>query len=629
MVFSAIAAFAQKHRIVIVVFWIVAAAGLFLGAPKFSEVTLTDESQFLPQNTQSAAAARLLQEKFVSTSQASAGSGIIVFYDAGGLTDQDMQEARSVRDWLTSASAPRGIEQVTSIFDNDILRQSLISSDQTTMMMPINFSVPPMSSEATAVIEGIREYLSASHPQIQAYFTGQVGLLQDLFQSIQQTIGKTTIFTIILVLLILLIIYRSPIAALLPLVAIGCSFLASMGILGFLGQAGVKFFSLTEAYLVVIIFGIGTDYCLFIVSRFREELKNGKRHVTLNYSMRHIGPVIAASALIVIVAFLCLSLSQFGMNKTAGYALAIGIGITLLAGLTLIPALMSLFGKYLFWPNWSPKPRGTGGASWAKIGDWVVRRPLAVAIPIIVVLLVPYIAFSHFTQTPDVVSQMPASTPSVKGYYLIEEHFPPGELSPLYLLVKSPGKSLTDSESLRSIEGISQSLQNVSGVSRVDYFSAPAGQLAGLAANVRGIGDELGNGIAKNISLFQTVGTTLQGLILQYPGIVQSQNFQQIGISLGAATTSIRQLSSADQTSSGALLGQLQKASYSLAANLDSLVGEFNLTVSSPFTVSLRQAYFSADQTIARINLALTTGPYATETIDTVARLRAAATRVY
>ena len=76
--------------------------------------------------------------------------------------------------------------------------------------------------------------------------------------------------------------------------------------------------------------------------------------------MRHIGPVIAASALTVIVAFLCLGLSRFGMNKTLGYALGIGIAITLLANLTLVPALMSLFGKYLFWPAWASRPRSIG-----------------------------------------------------------------------------------------------------------------------------------------------------------------------------------------------------------------------------------------------------------------------------
>jgi RND superfamily putative drug exporter len=586
---------------------------------------VTDESQFLPQDTQSATAAKLLKEKFTSAAQTSASSGIMVIYNTDGLTDENMQEAKAIRDWLVSSSAPSVIEGVRSIFDSDLLRQTLISPDQTTMMMQVGFSDSALSDEAKAAVSQIREYLSSSHPNLNAYFTGETGLIQDMFQSVQQTVSKSTIVTVILVLFILLIIYRSPVAALLPLIAIGCSFLASMGILGFLGQAGVKFFTLMEAYLVVIIFGVGTDYCLFIVSRFREERKKTGSVEALNYSMRRIGPVIAASALTVIVAFLCLGLSRFGMNQTSGYALALGISITLLAGLTLVPALMSLFGKYLFWPGWASKSRGEGKFSWGKVGDWVVRHPLIVAIPIIIVLLLPYIAFSRFTQTNDIISQMPGSTQSVQGYKLMEEHFPAGELAPVYLLIKSPGGSITDLESLQSINEIAQSLQNVSGVSRVDYYSAPSRQLSGLAVQVRGIGDEIGQGSGLgNISMLQNVGKTLQGLVLQYPGIVQSQNFQQIQTNLTEVSALSGQISTADPASLPSLLTQLQTTIYNIADSLEALVGEFNLTGNSPFTAYLLNAYFSTDETTARINMVLASGPYAPETVDTIISLREA-----
>jgi RND superfamily putative drug exporter len=625
MVFTAIAGFAQKYRIAVVIVWVAAAAALYLGAPNFSDVAVTDESQFLPQDTQSAAASRLLEEKFATDAQTSASSGIIVIYNADGLTDGDMQEAKAVRDWLVSSAAPGAVAGVTSVFDNDLLQQKLISTDQTTMMMSVNFSSSALSDEAKTAVSQIRDFISSYHSDINAYVTGETGLVQDLFQSVQQTVGKTTIVTIILVLVILLIIYRSPVAALLPLIAIGCSFLASMGILAFLGQAGVKFFTLVEAYLVVVIFGVGTDYCLFIVSRYREELKKSDAKSALKYSMRRIGPVIAASALTVIVAFLCLSLSRFGMNKTSGYALAVGIGITLLAGLTLVPALMSLFGKYLFWPAWTSRPHREGRFSWSKVGNWIVRRPLAFAIPIIILLLIPYIAFSNFAQTNDIISQMPSSTSSVKGYKLMEEHFPAGDLSPVYLLIESPAGVITGADSLQSISEIAQSLQSVSGVSRVDYFSAPSDQVSALAAQVRMIGDGLGHGSGiGSISPLQNVGSQLQGLALQYPGIVLSPNLQQVQASLAEVSALSGQISNADPASQPSLLAQLQTTIYDIADGLDALVGEFNLTSSSPFTASLLNTYFSTDGTAARLNVVLTSGPYAPETMDTIIRLREA-----
>jgi uncharacterized membrane protein YdfJ with MMPL/SSD domain len=154
---------------------------------------------------------------------------------------------------------------------------------------------------------------------------------------------------------------------------------------------------------------------------------------------------------------------------------------------------------------------------------------------------------------------MPGSTQSVQGYKLMEEHFPAGELAPIYLLIESPGGSITDLESLQSINEIAQSLQNVSGISRVDYYSAPSSQLSGLAVQVRGIGDEIGqgNGIG-NISILQTAGKNLQELALQYPGIVQSRNFEQIQTSLVAVSALSGQISTADPASLPSILAQLK-----------------------------------------------------------------------
>ncbi len=624
--FAAISKFTQKYRVIVIILWLAAAAALFIISPSFSDVAVTDESQFLPQDTQSSEAVLLLQEKFPGVADTSTGSGIIVIHNPDGLTGDDMAEAQIIRDWLVSDSGPQEIGEVISIFDSDLLRQKLVSSDQTTMMMQVSISASALSDEAKAAVSRIRQYLEVNHPNIQVYFTGETGLTQDLFESIQQTISKSTIVTIILVLLILLIIYRSPVAALLPLLAIGCSFLVTMGILGFMGQAGVKFFTLAEAYIVVIIFGIGTDYCLFIVSRFREELKKSDPKTALNLAMRNIGPVIAASALTVIVAFLCLGLSRFGMNKTSGYALALGIGVTLLAGLTLIPALMSLFGKYLFWPAWTSRARAGGRLSWAKIGEWVVKRPLLIALPIIVILVIPYVAFSGFTQTNDIISQMPGDTQSVQGYHLIEKHFPGGELSPVYLLIEYPEKNIISQDSLKSLKEIVRSIQSVPGVSRVDYYAAPESKLLETAAQIRLLGDGLGLGQGlENLIVLQGAGQELQGLILQYPGITQSQNFQRILAGLTQASALSKNLSTADQASLASSIRQIRSLVYDTANYLEALVEEFNLQVNSLFTASLLQSYFSSDATTARINLILTSGPYATETMETISRIREAA----
>jgi uncharacterized membrane protein YdfJ with MMPL/SSD domain len=623
--FPSLARFTSKYRVVIIILWLAAAIALFLVAPTLSEVGVTDESQFLPQDTQSASARRLLDEKFPTTTESPASSGLLVLYNEHGLTTEDMQGAKAIRNWLVSSSAPEVVKSVTSIFDGEALRSTLLSADQTTMLMSVGFSVSPLSDDAKEAIAQIRDYLQRDHPNVNVYLTGEIGFFQDLFTSVQQTIDKTTIVTVILVAILLLIIYRSPVAMLLPLVAIGGSFAVARGILGYIGAAGMDISTLADAYLVVIIFGVGTDYCLFIVSRFREELRKRERSEAQGFTMRHIGPVIAASALTVVVAFLSLGISRFGMTRTTGYALAIGVAVTLVAGLTLVPALMSLFGKYLFWPAKTTGTRREGGFGWSNIGNWVSRHPVVVALPIVVILVLPYSALFHLTRSADIISQMPKSVDSVQGYQVMSEHFPVGEFSPLYLLIESPQGNITDPDSLQTVEGIARSLENVSGVSRVDYYSAPSSQLSGWAMQVRSIGDELGTGggLDKVVTL-QASSQSLQKLALQYPGIVQSQNFQQAAANLTEVSVIASQIPTTGPENLPALLAQLQGVTYKLAGNLDALVSEFRLVANSPFTAYLLNTYFSKDGTTTRVNIVLSSDPYSSETINTVVRLREA-----
>jgi RND superfamily putative drug exporter len=621
--FSALSRFTSRYRIIITVVWLAAAVIFFIFSPKLSDVGVTDESQFLPQDTQSATASRLLKEKFTSFTEVPASTGIIIIYNANGLTDIDMQEAQTIHDWLVSSSAPPEIEGVTSIYENAALRSTLVSTDQTAMMMIVNFSVGSLSDAAKSATTQIRNYLQQNQPNGNIYFTGETGLLQDMFASVQKTIDRATLITVILVAVLLLIIYRSPIAIFLPLLAIGCSFAVSAGIVGFLGKAGAKFSTLAEAYLVVIIFGIGTDYCLFIVSRFKEELRKKERHQAQSHAITHIAPVIAASALTVIAAFLSLGISRFGMNQTTGYAMAIGVAITLLVGLTLVPALMSLFGEHLFWPARISSPKREGGFGWHRIGNWVSQHPVMVALPLIVILLLPYLALPHLNRSADMINQLPQSSESVKGYRVMAEHFAVGELSPLYVLIESKQDEITSPASLPAIGEIAQALQKVPGVSYIDDYSSPSQQLSDLATQLRDIGDTLGKGSGiDQISSLQTAGQLMKSLALQYPGITYSTNFQQVVANLSQISVIVGQVSTTQPENMPALMAKLQGTVYEASDNLNSLVGEFKLESNTPFTTYLLTTYFSSDKTIARINVVLSGDPHSAQTMDTVARLR-------
>ena len=321
-----------------------------------------------------------------------------------------------------------------------------------------------------------------------------------------------------------------------------------------------------------------------------------------------------------------MGISRFGMNRTTGYALAIGVAVTLVAGLTLVPALMSLFGKFLFWPAKISGPKREGRFGWHKVGNWVSQHPVMVIVPILVVLILPYAALPSLVRSADIISQLPQKAESAEGFKVMNAHFPAGEFSPLNLLIESTGRNLTDSTSLQAIEGIAQSLQSVKGVSRVDYYSAPSSQLSALALQVRGIGDAVGQGNLDQLASFQTIGQVTAKPSNTISGDnYNSPNFTQAGLNLTTISSIAAQLPAAKPADLPAMLGQLQNSIYKVADAFNGLVSEFKLQTTTPFTAYLQNTYFSSDKTIAKINIVLTGDPYASSSIDTVARLRKAA----
>jgi RND superfamily putative drug exporter len=619
--FAKVARFTSRYKIPIVVVWIVLALALLRLAPSLAKVGITDDTQFLPQNADSSQALALLKEKFGTAIDEPSGSALIVVYDPQGLSTGDMQEAQNLHDWLVSREAPANIARVNSIFENAALRPVLVSQDQAAMLINLDLSQPSFSAASRDAVQAVRSYIQSQHQHVQMYVTGPAGVSADALISIQKTIDKATLVTIILVMVLLLIIYRSPVAMLVPLITIGISYLVARGITGYIAK-GTPVSSQVDAYLVVTLFGIGTDYCLFMISRFKEELVGDNRKTALEVSLTRIGPVILASAVTVIVALLCLEFSRFGNNRTSGLILAIGVAVTLLAGLTLTPALISSFGRKLLWPaKLQPVVQKTGGF-WSRIGGQITRRPLLFAIPIIIILALPYIALPKIIYSANMLSQMPQDIGSVQGYNVVQSHFSTGELNPVNVVIVVPNQKLTSPGSLKVLATISEAFKTVKGVSRVQYVSTPAGSLLAMADQTRSLSTSLNLGNVNQLILFQTLGQNLQGLALQYPGVAQSTNFQQAATSLKQISVLVSQIQPAAPQNIPGILNQIKALASGIADELNSLSAEFNLEVDSPFTQWLQAAYFSQDGTMTRMDVILNSDPYASESIQAISTLR-------
>jgi RND superfamily putative drug exporter len=622
--FAKFALFAHKYKYFILAFWLILAALFFFFAPNLSEVGVTDQSQFLPEKTESAHVRDILDAKFPALSETSSSTAIIVVYNEAGFTPQDEERAESLCDWLTSPDKPAAIINVVSVFENEALRSSLVSSDNTTMMIYVGFNTTALDDAAKQAVKDIREQFNV-YQGTNFYVTGSVGFLQDLFESVDKTIARTTQVTIILVIILLLIVYRSPIAAFVPLLAIGVSYLVSRGLIGFIAQAGVDVSTVTDVFMVVTIFGVGTDYCLFIMSRFRESLAEGDQSRRIESTMKRIGPVIFASAITVVIAFLCLSISRLGMTRTSGWALAIGISITLVAGLTLVPALMSIFGRYLFWPFMKPPPppkqRKYG---WAQIGGWISRHPLWFAIPIIGAMILPYIAMPDFTLSANTLTQLPKDAESTKGLNAIRGHFEMGEMSPLVLLIESKEGSLLNEQSLQEIENVARSLSGNKDLKSVDYFSAPAARLNSLGSQMRSLGDTVtpAHFSADNFTGLTSVSDSLQSLAFGYQGVTRSASFSAAMTDLTQISIMLKQIGAAQPADIPALLSLLQGVVYDLADSLTTMSNEFRLEGSGPLVDWLKASYFSTDGTVTKINLILNIDPFSDAASEMVPYIR-------
>jgi RND superfamily putative drug exporter len=338
----------------IIVAWVAAAGVLFLTAPRLREVAVQDNSAFLKDTEPSVVGAielsRIWPEDDIGN------TGALVFRRDSGLTSGDEQLIRDVETWLSSDEAPEVVRSTQSPYSRPELREALSSTDGKVILLVVVFETAPFAPETDAAVQAIRAHVQALAPDaLQVHLTGNAGVATDQSIAINTAVERTTLITLVLIVLILLWVYRSPITIFVPLTTVGISHGVAQGVIALLAEQGFRVAGIVETFMVVIVFGAGTDYCLFIVSRFKEELghrREDRRRVLVG-TMAVIGAVIASSAATVIVGFASEGVAEFGLYATTGPAMAIAVAITLLAGLTLTPALLSALGRWAFWP-WKP-----------------------------------------------------------------------------------------------------------------------------------------------------------------------------------------------------------------------------------------------------------------------------------
>lgn len=340
--------------------WGALLAVLLTVAPPFEEVAVFDNQAFLSADADSVRGSELLAEGW----QEGLGTvAIVVARSSGELRESDLQYGRDVVGWLQSEDAPTAVDAVTTHLDDAQLADSFASEDGQAYFVLVGLDASPFTPRSDDAVAAIRQHLEQQPPPggLEARVTGAAAIGADENTAIDRSVNQTHVLTLGLVLAILLFVYRSPVAPIVPLVTIGVSFGVSLSVVALLAEAGMAVSGLYETFAIVIIFGAGTDYCLFLISRYHEELTGAHdqgyarsrplRQATLRTTLIVLAAVLASSAATTFVGFSAQAVAEFGLFRTLGPAIALSVAITLVAALTIAPALMRLFGRHLFWPD--------------------------------------------------------------------------------------------------------------------------------------------------------------------------------------------------------------------------------------------------------------------------------------
>lgn len=478
--FEALGSRTYRWRYLIVVAWVIAMIASVKLAPSLAGQAASDQAAFLPSNVPSMLADSALDKAFPGATATSTAT--LTFSRDAGLTDADIAYLDATATWARSADAPAELRDAVtgtaSATSRPELASMLKSSDGKLQLLLIDLNVSSAGDAAAAVVGDLRNHIAATAPAgLAVHVTGTAGITSDYLQAVKSGTDSTTAVTVVLVLVILLLIYRAPLAAMVPLITIAGAYVVSRGVLGMLAAAGWKVTSLLDTFLVVLVFGVGTDYAIFLISRFREEVSGGVDwHDASRDTVRRIGAVISASAATVIVGLGAMAFGQFEMIKSTGPALAVAIAVTLLSGLTLTSALLGIFGHYLFWPLHTRAPQeGEPGGFFAKLAAAVSRHPGVVTLALVVALGLPAMFVQHMHTNFDTLAELPASSDARQGFDVVAAHLGKGKLVQSTGLIDSQSGDMLAPAELARLRDTVLALQADPGVAQVTSLVTPDG----------------------------------------------------------------------------------------------------------------------------------------------------------
>ncbi|QSO52706.1 MMPL family transporter [Alicyclobacillus curvatus] len=495
----------SQLRWLIIAVWIAAVAAVLLFLPNLQDVVSHQSQTYLPNSAQSVIAGNLANE--IDTKHQAQSTVVIAINNSNGLTAADKQYFTDRMSGLLDNQSQHHITYVQDTANSpSSVSSKFISKDKTTEIAIVGLSQGITDPNMKVTLQHLYDSFNNTPTGAKVYFTGDVPIQEDEILVSQQATQKTAVVTVILVLAILLVVFRSLLAPLLTLIAIGLSYLVSSGVVAWAAQRGLPVSTFTQTFLIAILMGAGTDYTMIMMNRFREELtRSNDREEALTKALQGVSKTVVYSALTVLVSFAVLYFAKFGLYRSA-VGVSIGIFITLITCLTLVPALMSVLGRALYWPR-HPKPGSEHRPSriWGWTGSISTKHPWLTLLVLAVILTPVGLLFSN-DRTFNPMIDIPNSS-SVDGFNVVAKAFGQGQAMPTTVVVQT-GANFRTPDGMAAINQISKTLAAVPGVTEVDSATQPVGKvIQGFQLAYQN--DQAGTGLKKVANGLSTLSSNL------------------------------------------------------------------------------------------------------------------------
>lgn len=467
-----LAGFVVRWPWVVIGIWLAIAAALPLTLPSLGEMAQKHPLAILPSDAPSSVTARKMTEAFHESG--SEDLLLVVLTDDKGLGAADEAVYSKLVDTLRQDT--RDVVMLQDFISTPPLRSVVTSKDHKAWVLPVGVAGELGTPRSYAAFNRIGDIVkrTVTGTPLTANLTGPAATVADLTVAGDRDRLPIELAIGVLVLIVLLVVYRSAVTMLLPLLSIGISLVIAQAVVaGYSQFTGSGVSNQSIVFLSAIMAGAGTDYAVFLISRYHDYLRSGADFdQAIKRAMMSIGKVIGASAATVGITFLLISFARMGVFKTVGASSAIGIGVAFLAGVTLLPAILVIAGPR----GWVKPRRELTSLFWRRSGIRIVRRPRANLVASLLVLIILASCAGLVRYNYDDRKALLSSAPSSIGYAALDRHFPVNQSIPEYILVQSP-HDLRTPKALADLEQMADRISQLPNIAAVSGITRPTGNV--------------------------------------------------------------------------------------------------------------------------------------------------------